>query len=114
MDYVFDNYDNKLVVSSAEPVGEVKVRKAVAEKTDVFPSVNFYDLVKKGDKDQPTVNVELVKSVKAPVGKADAIGKIIVTDDGKVVAEIDIVTGEDIKAMNYFDAVKKVVSKFKL
>jgi len=114
MDFVFDNYDNKLIVSSAEPVGNVKVRKAVIEKTDVFARENFFDLVKKGDKDQPSVNVELVKSVKAPVGKVDAIGKIIVTENGKVVSEIGIVTGADIKAMNYFDAVKKVVSKFKL
>jgi D-alanyl-D-alanine carboxypeptidase (penicillin-binding protein 5/6) len=114
MDYVFDNYDNKLVVSAGEPVGNVKVRKAVTEKADVFPSASFYDLVKKGDKGLPSVNVELVKSVKAPVGRADAVGKIIVTEDGKVVAEIDIVTGEDIKAMNYLDAVRKVVHKFKL
>jgi len=114
MDYVFDNYDNKLVVSSAEPVGKVKVRKAVVEKIDVFPSVNFFDLVKKGDKDQPSVNVEMAGSVKAPVGKTDAVGKIIVTEDGKVVSEIDIVTGEDIRAMNYLDAVRKVIHKFKL
>jgi len=114
MDFVFDNYENKLVVSSSEPIGNVKVRKAVIERTDVFPSVSFFDLVRKGDKDQPSVNVELVSSVKAPVGKSDSIGRIIVTEDGKVVFEINIVTGTDIKAMNYFDAVKKVVSKFKL
>ena len=114
MDYVFDNYDNRLVVSSGESVGNVKVRKAVVEKVEVFPSMNFYDLVKKGDKDQPNINVELAGSVKAPVGKTDAVGKIIVTEDGKVVSEIDIVTGTDIRAMNYFDALRKVVNKFKL
>jgi D-alanyl-D-alanine carboxypeptidase (penicillin-binding protein 5/6) len=114
MDYVFDNYDSKLVVSSGTAVGEVKLKKSVEEKVSVFPRDNFYDLVKKGDKNQPTINVELAGSVNAPVGKSDAIGKIIVTEDGKVIAEIDIVTNEDIKSMNYFDAVKKIVDKFKI
>jgi len=114
MDYVFDNYDNKLVVKAGDTVGTVKVKKAVIDKVNAFPSQNFYDLVKKGDKDAPSVNVELVESVKAPIGKADVVGKVIVTEDGKVVAEIDVVTNEDIKAMTYFDAVKKVVKNFKL
>lgn len=114
MDYVFDNYDNKLIVSAATPIGNIKVKKAVVEKVQVFPRENFYDLVKKGDKGSPAVNVELSASVKAPVDRADTVGRIIVTEDGKVIAEIDIVTGEDVKAMTYFDAVKKVVNKFKL
>lgn len=114
MDYVFDNYDNKLVVSSAAPVASVAIKKAVIEKTDVFPRENFYDLVKKGEKNQPSVNIEVVKSVKAPIGKADAIGKIIVTEDGKVVAEIDAVTGQDISSMTYLDAVRKIAGKFKI
>jgi len=114
MDYVFDNYDNKLVVSSAQSIGSVKVKKAVIDSVQVFPRENFYDLVKKGDKQVPSVNVELVDSVKAPIGRADAVGKVIVTEDGKVVAEIDVVIGEDVKAMNYLDAVRKVINKFKL
>lgn len=114
MDYVFDNYDNKLVVSTAEPVGKIKIKKAVADQAAVFARENFYDLVKKGEKEVPSINVEIAESVKAPIGRADAVGKVIVTEEGKVVAEIDIVTGEDIKAMSYFDAVRKVVDKFKL
>lgn len=114
MDYVFDNYDNKLVVSSAEPIGKIKVKKAVVDAAQVFARENFYDLVKKGDKEVPSVNIEIAESVKAPIGRADAVGKVIVTEDGKVVAEIDVVTNEDIKAMSYFDAVRKAVESFKL
>ena len=114
MDWVFDNYENKLVVSSAEPAGSIKVLKAVVEQMDVFPRENFYDLVKKGDKNQPSINIELAQSVKAPIGAADAVGRIVVTDEGKVVAEIDIVTGADIKQMGYWDAVRKVINNFKI
>jgi D-alanyl-D-alanine carboxypeptidase (penicillin-binding protein 5/6) len=114
MDWVFDNYDSKLIVSSDKPVGSVKVKKAVVERVDVFPRQDFYDLVKKGDKNQPNVNIEFAESVKAPVGAGDAVGKIIVTEDGKVVAEIDIVTGSDIRPMSYMDALRKVINNFKI
>jgi len=114
MDYVFDNFENKLIVSAATSVGEIRVKKAVTDTAKVFPRENFYDLVKKGDKNAPAINIELAESVKAPIKASDAVGKIIVTDAGKVIAEIDIITGADIRAMNYWDAVKKVVGKFKV
>ena len=114
MSYVFDSFENKLIVSAAKPVGSVKVRGAEVEGIEVFAKNNFFDLTKKGEKGKPTVNVEFVESVRAPITKNDALGKIVVTDDGKVVAEIDVVAAADVPAMSYWGAVKKVVGDFKI
>ena len=114
MSYVFDCYENKLVVSAAKPLGTVKVRGAECESMEVFAKQNFYDLSKKGEKGKPEVNVDFAGSVRAPFTANDALGKVVVTDDGKVVAEIDVVAAADVPAITYWGAVKKVVGGFKL
>lgn len=113
LNHAFDNYSNKLIVDATKPIGNVKLQKAWDNNVNVFARENFYDLVQKGDKGQPTVNVEVVKSVSAPVSKDSALGRIIITEDGKVVKEMDVVASVDIKALTYGQAIKKIAQKFR-
>jgi D-alanyl-D-alanine carboxypeptidase (penicillin-binding protein 5/6) len=114
MNNVFNNYENRQIIDSAKPLSTVRVKGSSAENTELFARESYYELLKKGDKNAPAVNVEMPKTVKAPVGRNQAVGKIIVTEDGKVLKEIDIVTGSDIKGLSYWGAVKKIARKFKL
>jgi len=115
MNYVFGSFENKLIVDASKVLGDVKLRNAVRDAIEVYAKENYYDLVKKGDKEpQPTVTVELNSSVKAPIEDTTVLGTIIVTDEGVVVREIDVVAGVDIAGLGYWDAVRKVAQKFKI
>jgi len=114
MSHVFASYENKLIVDKTQSLGTIRVKGATQDKIDVFAKQSIYDLVKKGQPDAITVNIELDKTARAPFKRDHAVGKIIVTQDGNVTREIDIVTNQDIKSMNYGDSVKKVTRNFKL
>ena len=115
MNHVFDGYINKLIVDSGLKLGVINLKKSMQDKVEVFARENFFDLVKKGDTSaEPTVTVEFYDGLRAPIKRDTPLGKIIVTDEGVVVREIDIVSGVDIDGMNFFDSIKKVTRNFKL
>ena len=114
MNYAFDNYENKLLVDKTAAIADVKVRGAVAPTATLYPAQNFYKLTKKGNTDAIAINIEAPDELTAPVASSDGVGKIIVTDGGRVIAEIPVVTKCDIKKASYFETVKKIVSKSSL
>jgi hypothetical protein len=114
MNHVFSGYENKLVVDAAAKVGTVRLKNAFDDNVDVFARENYFDLVKKGDKGTlPVVSVELFDGARAPIARDTVLGKIIVTDEGVVVREIDVVAGVDVNGLGFFDAVRKVTRNFK-
>jgi D-alanyl-D-alanine carboxypeptidase (penicillin-binding protein 5/6) len=112
MNHTFDAYENKLIVDSSKPI-RVGLRNAVATEVDLFAERDFYELCKKGEKIEHVVNIELAKNVKAPLAAGEVHGKVLVTEEGKVIAEIDIVSKTEVDNLNYFDAIKKVIGKYK-
>jgi len=113
MNHVFESYQNKKIVSKDEAIGEIALKGSANDTVQVFPSRDLFDLVKKGDKTQPKVHVEIEKAVKAPITATDSVGTISITIEGKVIAEVAVVTGQDIDALTYWGSVKKVVGKYK-
>jgi len=114
MDHVFGAYQNKLVVSKDDVLATVKVKGAMKDKVDLFARTDFYDLVKKGDKNQSEIKIEVNKTINAPFTTNDSVGKIFITRAGKVEAEIDLVSNTNIKKLGYFGSIKKIVSKYKV
>lgn len=67
-------------------------------------------LVKKGEKENINVSVELCDNVEAPVNKNQTLGTVKIILDKKVVAEHRIVAKEEIKELNLFDSVLKILN----
>jgi D-alanyl-D-alanine carboxypeptidase (penicillin-binding protein 5/6) len=114
MNYAFNNFENRLLVNKAKPVGTLKLKGAVAGSVDVFPAENFYKLTKKGSESAVKIDMEIPDTITAPIANVDTVGKIIITQDGKVIKEIAITAGKNIGKASYFDTVKKVVRKFQI
>jgi len=115
MNFVFSSFENKLIVDASKVLGDVRLKKAMQDAIEVYAKENFYDLVKKGDKEpQPKVTVKLNESAQAPITENTVLGTIIVTDEGQVVREIDVVAGVEVAALGYWDAVQKIAQKYKL
>ncbi|MDR0383899.1 MAG: D-alanyl-D-alanine carboxypeptidase [Christensenellaceae bacterium] len=106
MNYTFDNYENKLLIDAAKPIGQIKVNGAVENKHKVYPAQNYYKLLKKGGAENPEIVINMPKDVSAPInGK---IGEILVDNN-----TVDIIIG-DIKKQNYFEILQKIAKKYKI
>ena len=114
MNYVFGAYTNELIVSKDTPLVEVGVGKAMQDRVQLFARDNFYDLVKKGNKSTPDVRIEPADKITAPFAGDKALGKVIIVREGKAVAEIDLVSNEEIQKIHYGTAIQKIARKFKL
>ena len=115
LNHVFSSYENKIIVDRNKAVGTMRVKGAMTDTVEVFAKENFFSLVKKGDKTAaPTVNIQLDDAVRAPATQTTAVGKIVVTENGNVVREIDVVPASNIEGIGYFGAVKKIARNFKL
>ena len=114
MNFAFNGFENKLVIPADKSVGQIKLKSAMDDKVDVYPARNFFDLVKKGDKGEPTITIEINETAKAPITATDSVGKATITRGGQTVGEIDLVTNTDIESLTYWGSVKKTVRTFRL
>jgi len=114
MNHVFNGYKNELIVSKTEAMAEIKVKGAMVDRVELFAKDDFYDLVKKGEKGKPEIKIEVTDKIKAPFTGDEALGKVMVTREGKVVAEVELVSRVEVKKLGYWGAVQKVVAKSKI
>ncbi len=114
-DWGFSNYESTQLVNSLENLAnQIDLQKASENQINVKAEEDYWALCKKGDSKQYEVNYEFPESVKAPIFKGDVVGKIIVTKDGIVEKEINIVANEDIEQLSLFGTFKKIVNLWKL
>lgn len=112
LNYGFSNFENKFLVSVDTALSTLPVTKGKADETEVFASENFTAVVKKGDKDKYETILKLPEKVKAPLKAGDKIGSVVVTKDGNIVKEIDVVVKENIKHSSYFDGLGKIAENW--
>lgn len=110
--YGFANFENRCVVNTEDALGSAQVRRSKTTEVNYYAEENFYSLVKKGESDGFTTEVELAGSVSAPLKAGDTIGKLLVLKDGNVEKEINLVVKEDIKKLSYKESLNKVISKW--
>ena len=111
LDYACQNFENRLIVDATQPIKTVSLKNAVAEQVDLYPAYNYYHLTVKGGNDQIAVATEIPDSVTAPLGTDHDLGQIMVTDNGKVIAEIPARVGSPVPRANYWQTVQKIVRK---
>ncbi len=112
LNYGFSNFENKFLVSVDTALSTLPVTKGKADEAEVFANENFTAVVKKGDKDKYETILKLPEKVKAPLKSGDKIGSVIVTKDGNIVKEIDVVVKENIKHSSYFDGLGKIAENW--
>ncbi len=110
--YGFANFENKLILDSSVPVlTGVEVKMSKQKTIDVYAKDSFYGLSKKGSKDEYEFKQELI-DIKAPKKAGEKVGTLLVTKEGQVVKEIDLVLGSDIEKLTYFDSIKRIAENW--
>ncbi len=114
LDYACQNFENRLVVDASKPLQTVKLNNAVSEEVEVYPAYNYYHLTAKNQNDQIALAVEVPATVTAPCSGTAEIGQVLVTDNGKVVAEIPVCTRTNVEKANYWQTVQKIIRRGQL
>ena len=110
--YGFANFENKNIISSTTPLGEIEVKRAKINEIEYYAEKPFYGLCKKGETDAFKTEIELDDSISAPIKAGEKIGTITVIKDGQVKEEIAIVVKEDVKVLSYGESIKKIASNW--
>lgn len=112
LSYGFANFENKLLVDMNSPLQKVKVNKGKIEEVEVYGEETFSVIVKKGDNATYETNVEIPDAVKAPLENGDVVGKVVITKEGNVIKEVNVVVKEDVKHSSYLDSFNKIVENW--
>ena len=110
--YGFANFENKNIFDMSSPVQVLPVNKGKIDEVSVYPSEDFSVLVKKGDKTEVEINYELPETVKAPAQQGEVVGKAILSKQGNVIKEIEIIINENLEKLTLKDCLNRIVEKF--
>lgn len=112
LSYGFANFENKLLVDMNSPLQKVKVNKGKIEEVEVYGEETFSVIVKKGDNATYETNVEIPDNIKAPLKNGEVVGKVVITKEGNVIKEVNVVVKEDVKHSSYLDNFNKIVENW--
>lgn len=112
LSYGFANFENKLLVDISAPLKKVKVNKGKLDEVDVYGEETFSVIVKKGDDATYETNVEIPDNIKAPLKNGEVVGKVVITKEGNVIKEVNVVVKEDVKHSSYLDNFNKIVENW--
>ncbi len=96
LEYGFRTFETHKVYDGGEVLSEVRVWSG--DKKNVAAGVmdDFYVSTGKGRYDQIKGVVQFDKSIDAPIRRGDVLGKIILSDEGTILKEADLLALEDV------------------
>lgn len=100
LEYGIKNYIKEKIVDKTVKVDTITIENAKNQQVDVYPSEDFYKLIKNGTKVR--TEVEFDTSIKAPLSKGDSVGKINLYIEDEEIGQVDIVVDRDVKKANIF------------
>lgn len=110
--YGFANFENKLILDMSKPVLEnVEVKMSKQKTVDLYASENYYGLSKKGTNNEYEFKYE-VMDIKAPKKVGDKVGTLLITKEGQVVKEIDLILNADVEKLSYYDGIKRIAENW--
>lgn len=109
LDYGFDNYFSKCVLSTATEDYQTKISCGKADYVNAVPSSDVYVFCENSAKDDIKIMFEPNENIKAPVEKGASVGTFTVYKNGVAEGEYSAVAKEDVGALGYFDYIKRIV-----
>lgn len=110
--YGFANYENKKIVNMDEVLKNLPVNKGKQENVNIYASENFSVVSKKGESKDYQLSYEMPSKINAPCKEGDSIGKVIVSQDGQIVKEINLILKDNIDKLSLKDCFGKVVTNW--
>ena len=103
LDYGFQNFENKKVVSKEDEISQIEVDKSLGVSIVAYPEDDIFVLAQKGSKDEYETKVEMVEDISAPVLSGDVLGKIDVICNDKIIDSINLVSKDEVMRKSFTD-----------
>ena len=101
LDYGFANYEVEKFATANQEFLKVPVKKGSYDNVKAVAKDDVSLLVSKGQKGKCEQEVFVPENITAPIKKGKSIGKIIYKKDDEMVAEVELVAGEDIEKVGF-------------
>lgn len=102
-DYSFAQYMNYPVIESGDGIGTLRVEKGMVSELPLIADRSYSVLLRKGSAtNEIRYELQLDKSVKAPVAAGDAVGKLVIYDGDHVLKEFTVTSPQDISKANWW------------
>ena len=108
--YGFANFESREILSSTNPLFNLSVNKGKIDQTEVYASEKFAVVMKKGEKPVYEVTFENPSTINAPTKEGDKIGKALISLNGNIVKEIDLIVKNNIEKLSLKDCFDRVVT----
>ena len=90
LDYGFANYAVNTQITAGDEVQKIAVEKGVDKEVGVVAGDSCSTLVKKGQEDNITKEIQIDETITAPIEAGQKIGTMTISRDGEVIADIDL------------------------
>lgn len=112
LNYGFANYETKEVIKQGDKLSEhVKVEGGKVDSVEGAYADSFKLFAKKGGNLDCDISYEF-GAVSAPIGENDIIGRAVISRDGNVIGEVNIVSCSGVEKKGYMDIVDDFISKW--
>ena len=108
LDYGFKSYIYKQFAKKDDVVSNIPVFKGIQKDIDVVFETDAGVLVKKGEEGNVEQNMQIEKSLTAPVEKGQKVGTVEYVLNGNVVATVNIIANSSVQKESFGEIVKYV------
>jgi len=113
LDYAFANYAAHSVFKKGEALGKVKISKGNVKEIKAVTSEPVSVLTKKGEQlTKITKDIKINNQLKAPINKGDEVGTLIITQDGKTLAQTKLIDEKNVKKATWWELYKRTFGMF--
>ncbi|HLV08753.1 MAG TPA: D-alanyl-D-alanine carboxypeptidase family protein [Halanaerobiales bacterium] len=102
LDYGFNAFNREQVVKKGDQVQNIEVPEGKKTVTSAEAANDLYVVIKRGTRGNLEKEVILNTDLKAPLAQGEVLGKIVITQDEKKMAEVNILATEDIERAGFF------------
>ncbi len=108
--YGFANFESTAIIDEQVSCKTLPVTKGKVASVDIFAKEKFAVVLKKGDKGGYEVSYSLPSNIKAPTKAGDVVGKAIISKDGVVEAEVELIVKENLEKLSFKDCIDKIAA----
>lgn len=113
LNYGFANFETEQVLANRDLADKtVTVRGGRQDTAKLELAEEFSMFLKRGEKSDVNVELRIADSVSAPVRVGECVGKAVVTKDGRVLFETDILAAENVEANTWGDNIRDIIGQW--
>lgn len=103
LDYAFAQYSNHVVIEKGATIANLEIEKGMESRVDLVAKEPFSVLIKRGsDTSKIYFEVDMDRSIKAPIVEGQPIGKLTIYQGEQAVKEFELVAPYTIEKVNWF------------